>query len=182
MIEATRSPMQPPKVQGVLIGDEMGLGKTAQALAVCKALQAERVLIVCPSTLRQNWKREIRKVLQREDVHVLLGTKPSPVREKIAIIGYDVLYAWSGLLSADVLILDEVHAVKSWTARRTKAAVEVADRVRARGGIVLGLSGTPVLNRPMELASILRTLGLLSLVGGVDRLSAVGTAPRRLVS
>ena len=174
--------MQAGSVQGVLIGDEMGLGKTAQALAVCQALQSQTVLIICPSTLRLNWVREIRKVLGRTDVDVLLGTKPRPVRERFAVIGYDVLYAWSELLSADVLILDEVHAVKSWTARRTKAAIQVSDRVRGRGGVVLGLSGTPVLNRPVELGSVLRVLGLLDLVGGVNRLAAVGDNPRALVA
>ncbi len=174
--------MQAGSVQGVLIGDEMGLGKTAQALAVCQALQAETVLIICPSTLRLNWVREIRKVLGRTDVDVLLGTKPRPVRERFSVIGYDVLYAWAELLSADVLIMDEVHAVKSWTARRTKAAIQVSDRVRLRGGVVLGLSGTPVLNRPVELGSVLRALGLLDSVGGVNRLAGVGDNPRALVA
>lgn len=174
--------MQTLGTQGVLIGDEMGLGKTAQALAVCQALQAKTVLIICPSTLRRNWVREVQKVLGRTDVDVLLGTKHRPVRERIAVIGYDVLYAWSEVLSADVLILDEVHLVKSWTARRTKAAVEVADRVRRRGGVVLGLSGTPVLNRPTELASILRTVGLLAAVGGVERVGWVGSSPQAMVS
>ena len=182
MIEAIRQSEQAYKVQGVLIGDEMGLGKTAQALAVCQALQAKQVLIICTSTLRQNWKREIRKVLGREDVDVLYGTKPRSVRQPFAVIGYDVLHAWSSLLSADVLIFDEVHAVKSWKARRTKASVELADKVRKRGGIVLGLSGTPVLNRPQELGAILRVVGLLDTMGGIDRLAEVASSPKRLVA
>ena len=182
MIDEISSPMQGSMVQGVLIGDEMGLGKSAMALGVAQALQAKSVLIVCTSTLRQNWVREIKKCLGRTDVDVLYGTKPRSVRSDFAIIGYDVLYAWLDMLSAEVLIFDEVHSVKSWKARRTKASVELSDKIRKRNGVVLGLSGTPVLNRPTEMAAILRVLGVLDLMGGVDKLAEVSADPKRLVA
>lgn len=181
MIEATSGSMQASSSRGVLIGDEMGLGKSAQALAVCQALQAKQVLIICTSTIRENWKREIEKVLGRTDVDILLGTKPRAVRQPFAIIGYDVLHAWVGMLSANVLIFDEVHLVKSWKARRTKAAVELSDKIRRLNGIVLGLSGTPVLNRPQELGAILRVLGLLEPMGGIDRLTEISQNRKKMV-
>ena len=90
MFKATSSSMQASNGRGVLIGDEMGLGKSAQALAVCQALQAGQVLIICTSTIRQNWRREIEKVLGRTDVDILLGTKPRAVRQPFAIIGYEI--------------------------------------------------------------------------------------------
>ncbi len=41
-----------------LIADEMGLGKTAQSIAACNVWQPKRVLVVCPTSLRENWRRE----------------------------------------------------------------------------------------------------------------------------
>jgi len=182
VIDAIRKSEQTSPTQGVLIGDEMGLGKSAQALAICQALQAKTVLIICPATIRENWKREIKKVLGRTDVDILLGTKPRTPKCQYAVIGYDVLYVWTDLLNADVLIFDEIHSVKSWTARRTKASVALADKVRQKGGVVLGLSGTPVLNRPQELGAILRVLGLLETMGGVDYLAQVSSNQKKMVA
>ena len=45
--------------QHSIIGDEMGLGKTVQAILLANALDARRVLIVCPASIRLNWRREI---------------------------------------------------------------------------------------------------------------------------
>jgi hypothetical protein len=46
-----------------LIADDMGLGKTIQAIAACEILARtagiERVLIVCPTSLKYQWKQEI---------------------------------------------------------------------------------------------------------------------------
>ena len=41
-----------------IIGDEPGLGKTGQAIATTEAINAKCILVICPATLRENWKRE----------------------------------------------------------------------------------------------------------------------------
>lgn len=42
-----------------LIGDEMGLGKTASAIATAAAMDAQRIIVVCPTVLRHNWRSEL---------------------------------------------------------------------------------------------------------------------------
>lgn len=67
-----------------LIGDEMGLGKTVQALAAAEIMAAEygveRVLIVCPTSLKHQWEREIAKFTERAAT-VIGGLRPQ--REKL---------------------------------------------------------------------------------------------------
>jgi len=47
--------------ESTLIGDEMGLGKTIQAIGVINASKPETVLIICPATLKLNWKKELQR-------------------------------------------------------------------------------------------------------------------------
>lgn len=124
----------------VLIADEMGLGKTVQAIGWMNAHpEIESVLVVCPATLKINWRREIDRWLV------------SPVVE-VEIINYDVLHKLDMGNVYDLVILDEAHYIKSPDARRSMAAKQIQARHR------IALTGTPILNRPVELYGILQWL------------------------
>lgn len=155
--------------QGIIIADEMGLGKTVQALALLQATQQFPAVIICPTSLRLNWKREAQKWLPGKSIDVLYGVKPYAVREDIAIIGYDVLHGWCDTLQAKSVVIDESHYTKNGSARRTQAALRLADRCREGGGFVALLTGTPVLNNPTELIAQLRIAGMLDEFGGVAK-------------
>jgi SNF2 family DNA or RNA helicase len=148
-----------------LIGDEMGLGKTIQALTVLAIRKAFPAVVVCPASLKGNWAREIRRAIPQATVEVLKGKKGAPVDADIVVVNYDILTAWEPFLAPQALILDESHYCKNPDAARTQAAQALAARVPA-AGIVIGLTGTPLLNRPRELMAQLQILGRLSEITG----------------
>jgi SNF2 family DNA or RNA helicase len=150
------------------IGDAMGLGKTIQALAAIEHLEAYPALIVCPASVKLNWKREAEKWLQNIDVSVLNGRVPNTedlLLRDIVIINYDILDSWKHELEETgfrSIVFDESQKIKNYKAKRTKAAKLLAKGIEYR----FCLSGTVILNRPQELISQLQVLGYLSYFGG----------------
>jgi SNF2 family DNA or RNA helicase len=166
-----------------MIADEMGLGKTVQALAVIKVINKYPVLVVCTSSLRKNWEREIKKWLPNVSVEVLYGTTPHAVSSQVLVVGYDVFYAWGRALpTVNVLVFDESHLLKNGNARRTQEAIRYSDKVHKAGGSVLCLTGTPVLNRPTELLTQLRIMNRLGEFGGVQGFKEQFRDPKNLVT
>ncbi len=143
-----------------LIADEMGLGKTIQALAWIQ-LHPERrpVLIVCPAHLKLNWAREINMTLEETpDVEILSGITPYPIRSKdIVIINYDILKDWVDTLKQvgfKVLIVDEAHYIKNSKAQRTRVLRQISKGIPH----VIALTGTPIINRPIEGFNIIQLI------------------------
>ncbi|XP_015784832.1 SWI/SNF-related matrix-associated actin-dependent regulator of chromatin subfamily A-like protein 1 [Tetranychus urticae] len=144
-----------------LIGDDMGLGKTIQAIAISYYFRDDwPLLIVCPSSLRFQWKRSIGEWLDcvREDIDidvVVDGRKDIPVN-RIVIISYDLLLRVKPdtANSFKSIILDESHFIKNDAAQRTKTALKLIKACKR----VLLLSGTPALSRPMELFTQLQAV------------------------
>ena len=157
-----------------IIGDEMGLGKTLQALTVLAVKKLFPAVVVCPASLKGNWKREIERALPGRKVYIAAGTKVlrkeahEAEQADIVVVNYDILSAWQAYLTPAALILDESHYCKNEKAQRTQAAVKLAARVPA-DGVVLALTGTPLLNRPKELVAQLQILGQLGEVVGQTR-------------
>jgi SWI/SNF-related matrix-associated actin-dependent regulator 1 of chromatin subfamily A len=165
-----------------LVGDEMGLGKTIQALAWIGLHPEKRpAIIVCPAHLKLNWEREARMTLPGKlNIQVIHGTDThQPLTGDIIIINYDVLpneyeekvdfmgrkvrgneIPYSGWvdflidLKPQVLIFDEAHYCKSSGALRTKAMRKLAKGIKH----VIGLTGTPIVNRPVEGFTILQMI------------------------
>lgn len=136
-----------------ILGDDMGLGKTVQALAWLQLNpNALPAVVVCPASLKGNWEEEVHKFTPLE-VDVLSGSCPGvPIaahrRGVVSIINYDVLGPWVDRLikTHHTLIIDECQAIKNAKTQRTKATQKLAAGMQN----VLALSGTPILNRPVE--------------------------------
>jgi len=140
-----------------LLALEMGLGKTIVTIGLMNALQDEikRVLVVCPASLKINWYREITKWYCRDVVPGLCNGRY--VIGNVVIINYDIVEKHHDIICQkewDLLVGDEVHYAKTPTARRSKAFYSIPAKRK------LYLTGTPILNRPIELQPILNGLGV----------------------
>lgn len=134
--------------KNILIADEMGLGKTIQAIGVVNVVnEAEKIVVVCPASLKENWKNEFSKWMFRNlSIEVMDSKKPYSGTTNILIVNYDILTK-SGIdkIKWDIMIVDECHMVKNKNTVRAKYVHSIkADRN-------IFMTGTPILNRPDEL-------------------------------
>ncbi len=150
-----------------LLADDMGLGKTIQAIGVINGDESiKRVLVICPNTLKINWRTEMRKWFTRKlTVGIVFagGTFPST---DVVIINYDIVSRYRPAIDRvawDLLISDECHALKNGQAQRTKAVLGSKKRgqtpiepINARRKLFL--TGTPILNRPAEMWTLLHVV------------------------
>ena len=148
------------------LADEQGLGKTIEALATLEADGAYPAIVVCPASLKLNWLRELKLWLPARSAQALTGTRgEEPIeRADVTVVNYDIVAGRLAALQAlgpRALVLDESHYCKNAAAKRTQAVQRLSGAV-PRDGLVLALTGTPVMNRPPELISQLRILGRLS--------------------
>ena len=142
-----------------LIGDEMGLGKTIQAIAAVQIMAeqfgVERVLIICPTSLKHQWDQEISRFVDRTTT-VIGGMRPR--RERLfrdssfyKITNYDTIHRDLDLIAAwapDLVILDEAQRIKNWKTRTAHSVKQV------NTPYAIVLTGTPLENRLEELVSI----------------------------
>ncbi len=155
------------------LADEQGLGKTIEALAALEADAAYPAVVVCPASLKLNWLRELERWLPQRSARALSGTLAGATQPAadITIVNYDIVAARLAELCAlapRALVLDESHHCKNAAAKRTQAVQRLSAAV-APDGLVLALTGTPVVNRPAELISQLRIIGRLQDFGSGAR-------------
>lgn len=148
-------------VGNALIADDIGLGKSAEALTYCYNNQNKApYLIILPSCVKINWKREIKKFCNSESVCVISGKKTYDLPDvDYYLINYELLNAWLDRLKRikfQILIMDEIHFIKSPSSMRTRACLELAKQPSIKN--IIGLTGTPILNRPVELLPLLEIL------------------------
>ena len=144
-----------------LLGDEMGLGKTLQALGfLFRNPAALPAVVACPAAVKQQWADEAFKHLELR-ASLLEGRKPSAFpklsQPQLVIVNYEIAKDWASWLAKlcpETLILDEAHRCKNHRAQVTKAIRRVARKSKR----VIGLTGTPLENRPIELFPVLQMI------------------------
>ena len=149
--------------QGACLADDMGLGKTIQLLAFLQYLKVQKelkrpVLLVCPTSVMTNWRREAQQFTPGLGVIEHYGNRrPSTAAELAsALHGVDLVLTSYGLLQRDLtilssygwqgVVLDEAQAIKNSTSKQSAAARELS-RLGRKPCFCIALTGTPVENR-----------------------------------
>lgn len=159
--------------EATLIGDEMGLGKTIQAIGFANTIKAQRILVVAPASLLFNWYNEIKKWQMLDLPITVVRPNKSTFNRQPGwfIINYDIVSKYREELTRatwDLVIYDECQYMKSRNAQRTVALLggfkkdKVTKQRKKVEGLAavrrLMLTGTPIMNRPAELYTILHHL------------------------
>jgi SWI/SNF-related matrix-associated actin-dependent regulator 1 of chromatin subfamily A len=139
-----------------LICDSPGLGKTVQTLAFMDRTAAYPCLVVCPSSVTFKWQEEVTKWVGRTS-EVITSGKQEITGEDFIIMSYGMAvshYATLTSMELQTVVLDEFHYIKNPKAQRTRAMRKICAGVPN----IVGLSGTPLLNKPKELYNMLNIL------------------------
>ena len=142
----------------ILISDPVGMGKTLSCVLYAEKLDKWPILIVCPPSVLGAWKREIESELNRKAV-IIRGKTPceGQLQHDAVIINYDILDAQRSWLIEQqfaFIIFDECDKLANRDTLWTKAAIAIAKTCPR----VMGMSGTPVANRPSCFFSILNMI------------------------
>lgn len=160
---------------GCILADDMGLGKSIQGIIAALESGANRILVVCPSSVKINWKREINVFC--DDVTIVNSRVWPNKIGKFTIINYDILKNFHTLGNGkkkdpedpvlelnrhlvnskfDLIIIDEAHALKNNKSIRGEIITDLVVKYKIPKAWLL--TGTPVANRPMDFFNLLRII------------------------
>ncbi len=126
-----------------ILGDEAGLGKSRQVLEAAKDfVKGRNMLVICPTSITENWKDECRKWGFPESKFVVVGYE------------YGFLHHFAELKKRKwgVIVADEAHMLRNWSSQRAKL---FRDLIKGRDSKVWLLSGTPLVKGAMDLHPLL---------------------------
>jgi SWI/SNF-related matrix-associated actin-dependent regulator 1 of chromatin subfamily A len=142
-----------------ILADDMGLGKTSSAIIASIEAKPSKTLIICPASLKQNWKREIENYSNKE-IYICEGKKYEDSADFV-IINYDIIKNFHSLKTKeesliqkskfDLVIIDECHYIKSPQASRTKLINDICKDINK----IWLLTGTPLTSRPIDYFNLL---------------------------
>lgn len=160
-IDAALFALQTPFLRGVILADEVGLGKTIEAGIVLSQYWAERkrkVLIIAPSSLRQQWQQELLEKFLIPSVLISSQNAPEKLsaaahsQPEVLICSYDFALRYETKLTRawDLVIIDEAHRLRNHWTGKAKISEAVTHIVQGASKAVL-LTATPLQNRLEEL-------------------------------
>ncbi|MBC2712293.1 MAG: DEAD/DEAH box helicase [Desulfosarcina sp.] len=142
-----------------ILADDMGLGKTIQGIGVAELLSCHapvtKVLVVCPASLKSQWRLEIQRFSNRS-CNLVLGTAEQRAQQYggddfFCVCNYEQVLR--DVLSIervrwDLIILDEGQRIKNWEAKTSRVIKAL------KSPFALVLTGTPLENRIDDLFSV----------------------------
>ena len=150
---------------GACLADDMGLGKTIQLIGFLLNLKQQDLLtkptlLICPTSVINNWEREVKKFAPKLNTLIHHGDKREQGKsfvkqvenKQLVITSYALVYRDLKTLSGiewQGIVLDEAQNIKNPSAKQSQAVRDIL------AGFRIALTGTPVENRLTELWSIL---------------------------
>jgi SNF2 family DNA or RNA helicase len=144
-----------------ILADDMGLGKTIQGVGLAELLAREsgirKVLVVCPASLKSQWKNEIHRFCDRE-AQLVTGANAHR-REQYGRDCFFTICNYEQVLRDildieqvkwDLIVLDEGQRIKNWESKTARVVKGL------RSTFALVLSGTPLENRLEDLYSVVQ--------------------------
>lgn len=128
-----------------LLYDEQGVGKTLQALAASEP----PLLVICPAYLMGQWVDEIR---DQFGIEAAIVSKEKGAASQFTVCSYERVKHFHGPI--ETLIVDEASYIKNQKSQRSKAVLKLAESAKR----IYALTGTPIINRPIDLWPILQLL------------------------
>nr|DAP32868.1 MAG TPA: Chromatin remodeling complex ATPase [Caudoviricetes sp.] len=174
-----KSPLLPHQKEGVnfilnnssaFVCDDMGMGKTRTVIEAMIIRNQFPILVICPSSLKLNWSKEIERWTGRR-------IPIDNLTQDIIITNYERMNKYKFIiqrLPIKQLVLDESHAFKNETSKRTQLALEWSKKIPYK----ILISGTPMLNRPRELVTQMEILNNIHKVGGREKFLDTYCNPR----
>lgn len=149
----------------LLVADDLGVGKTVTGICVLAKGGGGLSLVVCPTHIQRQWKKQIEKFAPQLIPHILKQVAPYDLEPKhgrdgklpnVLISSYAKLEGWAGALSGvvDKVIYDEIQELR----RNKSLKYTAAQTISATASLRLGLSGTPIYNYGVEYYNILSIL------------------------
>jgi len=157
-----------------ILADDMGIGKSVVGVVSALELGAKSVLIICPASLKLNWKKELSNFCDENDIFVAKSAMEWEPK-KFTIINYDILKNYHTIVDSrkkvkkgshintdiidhkfDLIIVDEAHMVKNSGSIRAKILLDVKKHLNPSN--IWLLTGTPISNRPSDYYNLLNLI------------------------
>lgn len=164
--------------KGAGLFSELGSGKSKVAVGLADALNVQLGLIIGPKSSRFVWHGQLRTHSER-DYHIILPDMRVPIKERyrrvlvrikqvrksnpdqpiLVMTNYDGVWRppfgdWALEQNWDLIIADELHRIKGPKSKVSNFMAQLAERTQFR----LGLTGTPIHNRPKDVWAQFRFL------------------------
>lgn len=155
-------------LNGYILSFDQGLGKTLTSVALALCLKKERVYIVCPNTLKENWALEIKSYfpkysnedIWKEEVFINGISKSFDLKKaKFIIVNQESIskiFDKVDKKTNNMLVIDESHNFRNLNSARSLDLIKLRDMIETKDTLVM--SGTPIKASPNEICPVMRLI------------------------